>query len=252
MPEWAKGEMIAGASYPDMDWPYFSMDHSYNPYTKKGMRLVFQFPDLMSLMEKEVKQLFHELENTVERADIPKILKRLGRMYHFMSDLAVPAHVHNIPHMFIDLPRIGKCDFEEYLGLDQQLIALNNIEIGDISSIEVNSFDDFWLHVKNVSKFTFLASSFTYEELQDIARERLISDTLNKKTLIKDLSKKGVSIVPVEGLHNEDRYYVRHLTSHQCYEISQKATFYSLKSLSSCFLFLVSETMERLEKYKLV
>ncbi|MFH1488875.1 MAG: cyclic nucleotide-binding domain-containing protein, partial [Pseudomonadota bacterium] len=132
LPVWAKGMLIAGASYPDLKWPFFSMDHSYNPYTKKGVRLVFRFPDLMTLIRKEVDHLFRDLE----KADfgIEKILTRMGRIYHFLSDLAVPAHVHNIPHMFIDLPKIGKCDFEEYLGLDQSLLTLNQHEIGDISA----------------------------------------------------------------------------------------------------------------------
>ncbi|MBW1895180.1 MAG: hypothetical protein JRI91_16035, partial [Deltaproteobacteria bacterium] len=104
------------------------MDHSYNPYTKKGMKLVVRFPDLLSSIRKEIQKLLRSIEQDF---DVDKMLIKMGRIYHFLSDLAVPAHVHNIPHMFLDLPRIGKCDFEEYLGLDQPLLTLNQHEIGD-------------------------------------------------------------------------------------------------------------------------
>ena len=170
----------------------------------------------------------------------------MGRIYHFMSDLAVPAHVHNIPHMFIDFPKIGKCDFEEYLGLDQQLLTLHNHEIGDISAVRVESFEDFYRSLNDMARFTFLNSSFNSRQLESIARDRMITSFYGKDDLIKRMKKMGVTVLPVEGFKDEERFYVRNLTSHECDEISKKTTLYSLKTVAACFLFLISMLNEKL------
>jgi CRP-like cAMP-binding protein len=248
MPAWAKGMLIAGASYADLKWPFFSMDHSYNPYIKKGMKLVFRFPDLMTLIRKEVDRLFQDLDE--EDFDIEKTLTRMGRIYHFLSDLAVPAHVHNIPHSFVDLPKIGKCDFEEYLGLDQSLLRLNLHEIGDISARQVESFEAFYECLDNMARYTFLNASFDYNQLRMIATDRMISTFEGKEDLIEKLKKRGVSVLPVEGFVGEERFYVRNLTTHECEKISEKTTYYSLKAIASCLLFLMGEVNERLEALK--
>jgi hypothetical protein len=245
LPPWAKGSLILGASYADLEWPFFSMDHSYNPFTKKGMKLVIRFPDLLSTIRKEILKLLHSAEQDIE---VEKLLMRMGRIYHFLSDLAVPAHVHNIPHMFLDLPRIGKCDFEEHLGLDQPLLALNQHEIGDISSIEVASFDDFYECLNNMARYTFLNSSFDYDQLKRIANDRMINTFEGKDDLIRRLKKAGVAVFPVEGLSGEERYYVRNLTSLECEEISEKTTYYSLKTIASCFIFLMATLNGKLQE----
>ena len=242
MPVWAKGMLIAGASYADLDWPFFSMDHSYNPCTKKGMKLIIRFPDLMSLIRKEIDGLFNDSKKEV---DTEELLNKLGRIYHFLSDLAVPAHVHNIPHMFLNLPKAGKCDFEEYLGLDQPLLSLNQHEIGDISAHKVESFEDFYKCLDNMARYNFLNSSFDYQQLGAIAKDRMISSYVGGDDLIKKLRKVGVSVLPVEGLNGEERFYVRHLTSHECEEISKKITYYSLKAIAACFLFLIKMVNEK-------
>ncbi len=244
LPPWAKGSLIAGASYADLEWPFFSMDHSYNPFTKKGMKLVIRFPDLLSTLRKEVHDLLRSAEQGIA---VEKLLMKMGRVYHFLSDLAVPAHVHNIPHMFLDLPRIGKCDFEEHLGLDQPLLTLNQHEIGDISAISVASFDDFYGCLDNMARYTFLKSSFAYDQLKRIAKDRMINTFDGKDDLIRRLKKVGVTVLPVEGLTEEERFYVRNLTSLECEEISEKTTYYSLKTIASCFIFLVAEVNEKLK-----
>lgn len=243
LPDWAKGMMIAGASYADVEWPFFSMDHSYNPFTRQGMKLVIRFPDLMSRTKKEISELFASLDNDTE---IDKILNRIGKTYHLMTDLAVPSHVHNIPHMFLDVPKIGKCDFEEYLGLDSQLLKLSNTEIADISAVKIGSFNDFYKSLDYMARYTFLNSSFDYEGLKTIARERMITEFDGKKDLINKLRKMGVAVWRAEGLENEERYYVRNLTTSQCDEIGDKTTFYSLKILASCFIFLISSVNGKL------
>ncbi|MBW1771425.1 MAG: hypothetical protein JRJ82_00865 [Deltaproteobacteria bacterium] len=247
LPPWANGSLVVGTSYADLEWPFFSMDHSYNPYTKKGMKLVVRFPDLLSSIRKEIQKLLRSIEQDF---DVDKMLIKMGRIYHFLSDLAVPAHVHNIPHMFLDLPRIGKCDFEEYLGLDQPLLTLNQHEIGDISAIKVGSFEDFYECLDNMARYTFLNSSFDYEQLKRIANDRMINTFDGKDDLIRRLKKVGVSVYPVEGLTEEERFYVRNLTSRECEEISEKTTYYSLKTISSCFIFLMAMVNERLEERK--
>jgi len=203
LPPWAKGMLIAGACYTDMHWPFFSMDHSYNPYTGKGMKLILRFPDLMSLIRSEVNALIAAVDQGDE---IDGILNRMGRLYHYLSDLAIPAHVHNIPHMFLDLPKIGKCDFEEYLGLDQPLMVLNSHEIGDISAAAVTSLDDFYAALEHIARYTFLSSSFTVEQMKAIARDRMITDTGDAATLIGKLSQVGVTVHQVEGYDREKRY----------------------------------------------
>ena len=244
LPPWAKGSLIVGASYADLEWPFFSMDHSYNPYTKKGMKLVIRFPDLLSSIRKEIQNLFRSIDQDF---DVDKLLIKMGRVYHFLSDLAVPAHVHNVPHMFLDLPKIGKCDFEEYLGLDHPLLILNQHEIGDISAISVESFEDFYACLDNMARYTFLNSSFDYEQLKRIAKDRMINTFEGKDDLIRRLKKVGVTVFPVDGLTDEERFYVRNLTSHECEEISEKTTYYSLKTISSCFIFLMAMVGERLK-----
>lgn len=245
LPPWAKGSLMVGASYADLEWPFFSMDHSYNPFTKKGMKLVIRFPDLLSTLKKEIQKLLRSAEQDM---DVEKLLIKMGRIYHFLSDLAVPAHVHNIPHMFLDLPRIGKCDFEEHLGLDQPLLTLNQHEIGDISAVSVESFDDFYECVDNMARYTFLNSSFNYDQLKRIAKDRMISNFEDKNDLIRRLKKVGVAVMPVEGLTEEERYYVRNLTSLECEEISEKTTYYSLKTIASCFIFLMAMVNDKLER----
>lgn len=249
LPVWAKGMLIAGASYADLEWPFYSMDHSYNPYTKKGMKLLVRFPDLMSLIRKDVDSLFTDPEKEL---DTEKLLGRLGRIYHYLSDLAVPAHVHNIPHMFLDLPKIGKCDFEEYLGLDQPLLTLNQHEIGDISAHLIESFDDFYQCLDKMARYNFLNSSFGYQQLGVIAKDRMISNYNGQDDLIRKLKRAGVSVLPVEGLSGEERFYVRNLTSHECEEISKKTTYYSLKAIAGCFLFLIKMVNDRLIKQGLL
>jgi CRP-like cAMP-binding protein len=242
LPDWAKGMLIAGASFPDLDWPFFSMDHSYNPYTGKGMKLVVRFPALMKLIRKETASLSKFLEKGYS---VEKVLTMLGRLYHFMSDLAVPAHVHNIPHMFLDLPKIGKCDFEEYLGLDPQLVKLHEHDIGDISAVRVESMEDFYRSLDDMAKYTFLNSSFTFQQLKSIARDRMITTYSDKDDLIKKMRKMGVTVLPVEGCEDEERFYVRNLTSSECDEIGKKTTLYSLKTVAACFLFLISMLNEK-------
>lgn len=245
LPPWAKGMLIAGAGYADMRWPYFSMDHSYNPYTGKGMKLIIRFPDLMGLIRAEISGLMA----AVDRGDrIDRILNRMGRIYHCLSDLAIPAHVHNIPHMFLDLPKIGKCDFEEYLGLDQQLTALNSHEIGDISAAAVTSFDGFYAALEHIARYTFLTSSFTAEQMQQIARDRMITGENDTAALIAKLSQVGVTVHPVEGYDREQRYYVRNLTSSECEKISDKTILFSLKAISACFIFILGVVVDRLER----
>ncbi|MEW6667619.1 MAG: cyclic nucleotide-binding domain-containing protein [Thermodesulfobacteriota bacterium] len=244
LPPWAKGMLIAGATYPDTRWPYFSMDHSYNPYTGKGMKLIIRFPDLMSLIRSEVDGLLA----AVDRGDgIDGILDRIGRIYHYLSDLAIPAHVHNIPHMFLDLPKIGKCDFEEYLGLDRQLMLLNSHDIGDISAAAMSSFDGFYAALEHIARFTFLSSSFTVEQMRAIARDRMIPDAGDTAALIGKLSQVGVTVQPVEGYDPEERYYVRNLTSSECEEISLKTILFSLKTIAACFVFLIDVVVDGLE-----
>ena len=245
LPPWAKGMLIAGASYTDMSWPYFSMDHSYNPYSGKGMKLLIRFPDLMGLIRSEINGLMA----AIDRGDgIDGILNRMGRIYHYLSDLAIPAHVHNIPHMFLDLPKIGKCDFEEFLGLDRQLMMLNSYDIGDISAVAVISFDDFYAALEHIARYTFLSSSFTVEQMKAIARDRMITDAGDMAALIEKLSQVGVTVHPVEGYGQEERYYVRNLTSSECEEISGKTILFSLKTIAACFVFLVDVVVERLNR----
>ena len=245
LPPWAKGMLIAGASYTDMRWPYFSMDHSYNPYTGKGMKLIIRFPDLMGLIRSEI----NELMAAADRGEkIDGILNRMGRIYHCFSDLAIPAHVHNIPHMFLDLPKIGKCDFEEYLGLDRQLMALNSHEIGDISAAAVTSFDDFYAALEHVARYTFLMSSFTVEQMRQIARDRMITGDGDTAELIGKLSQVGVTVHPVEGYDREQRYYVRNLTTSECETIANKTILFSLKTIAACFVFIVGVVVDRLER----
>lgn len=236
LPAWAKGSLIAGASYADLDWPFFSMNHSFNPYTEKGMKLGIRFPHILSLLKKEMDNLLCLVENDGE---VDKVLIKMGKIYHFLSDLAVPAHVHNIPHLFVDLPKIGKCDFEEYLGLDQPLLRLNQHEIGDLSSHRVETLEEFYQCVHDIAQYTFLHSSFDYEQLQGIAKDRMIHTFEDKKDLIRRLKKTGVEVLPVQGITEDERYYVRNLTSRECAEINEKTIYYSLKAIASCFIFLI-------------
>jgi hypothetical protein len=60
LPEWAKGMLISGAAHADMQWPFFSMDHSYNPFSGKGMKLVVRFPDLISTLKDELNDLLNK------------------------------------------------------------------------------------------------------------------------------------------------------------------------------------------------
>lgn len=244
LPDWGKGMLIAGTSFTDLEWPFFSMDHSYNPYNKKGMKLVFRFPDAMSRVRKSVDSL---MKYSAGDFRIEKVLYKLGRIYHFMSDLAVPAHVHNIPHMFINFPKIGKCDFEEYLGLDNQLTTLNHHEIGDISSNPIRSFDDFYRALDDMARYTFLNSSFSYEQLMPVARDRMIADPEDRDDLFSRMRKMGVTVQPVEAYKDEERFYVRNLTSSECEEISKKTILFSLKTVTACFLFLLGEVIDRME-----
>lgn len=244
LPTWAKGMLISGASHTDMRGPYFSMDHSYNPYTGKGMKLVIRFPDLMRLIRSEVQGLLVAIDRC---EGVDGILRRMGRVYHYLSDLAIPAHVHNIPHMFIDFPKIGKCDFEEYLGLDRQLVMLNRHDIGDISAVAVNTFDGFYDALEQMARYTFLSSSFTIEQMKDIARDRMITDAGDMASLIEKLSRVGVTAHPVEGYDREKRYYVRNLTSSECEEISRKTILFSLKTIAACFIFMAGVVIDRLE-----
>jgi hypothetical protein len=165
-----------------------------------------------------------------------------------MTDLAVPAHVHNIPHMFIDLPKIGKCDFEEFLGLDNQLFELGKVDIGDISSYEVNSFDEFYKRLDDIAKYTFLNSCFTAEQLREIAADRMVFGYDNVEELIEKMKKVGVEILHVEGYLQENRYYVRNLTSMHCEKISMKTTYFSLKMIAPCFLFLIGQVSGRFKE----
>jgi CRP-like cAMP-binding protein len=251
LPIWAKGMLIHGASHADMYWPFFSMDHSYSPYTKKGMKLIVRFPSLMRLIKKEIyKLLNHHRRST----DIERVLIKLGLIFHLMSDLSIPAHVHNIPHMFIDFPRIGKCDFEEYLGLDPQLMTLSDLDIGDISTNEITNWQQFYDGLDQMARYTFLNSSFNLEQLKEFAKERMIVDTETKKdlpknlpkNLIKRLNKMGVTIYPALGYESEERFYARNLTTAQCARISQKTTYYSLKMISACYIFLLGQVYEKL------
>lgn len=244
LPYWAKGVLISGASHADMDIPFVSMDHSYNPFNGKGMKMFIRFPDLMSTFKREMNKLFRDIERG---KSFEKVLFRLGKIYHFMSDLAVPAHVHNIPHMFIDLPKIGKCDFEEFLGLDEQLIALTEHEIGDISAITINSFDDFYEGLDQIAMHTFFSSAYDLERLKELARERMIQNVDNEEELFVKLKRMGVSVVPVEGYEEKKLYYVRNLTTRQCQKISKEATFYALKMIAACFLFLIKEVNRNMQ-----
>ena len=243
LPTWAKGLLISGASHADMEIPFLSMDHSYNPFNKKGMKLFVRFPDLMTTIKKEMEMLFSHIE---KGKSFEKTLLRLGKIYHFMSDLAVPAHVHNIPHMFIDLPKVGKCDFEEFLGLDEQLIALTEHEIGDISSNKVDSFEDFYKGLDQIATHTFFSSAYDFERLKELARERMIRNIKNEEDLLSKLKRMGVSVLPVEGYEEEKLYYVRNLTTGQCRKISKEATFYALKMIAACFLFLIKEVNRKM------
>ena len=245
LPAWAKGLLIAGASYADLDWPFFSMNHSYNPYTKKGMKMFIRFPDILSSLKKEMNDLLRLVEKD---ADMEKVLMKMGKIYHFLSDLAVPAHVYNIPHMFIDLPKIGKCDFEEYLGLDQPLLRLNQHEIADLSTHRVETIEDFYECAHDIARYTFLHSSFDYEQLQGFAKDRMICTYEGKEDLIRRLKKAGVEVLPVHGITEDDRFYVRNLTSHECEEINEKTIYYSLKAIAPCFIFLISMVAETQKK----
>jgi hypothetical protein len=148
--------------------------------------------------------------------------------------------------MFIDFPRIGKCDFEEYLGLDQQLLTLNNHEIGDISAVRISSFEDFYRCLNDMAKYTFLNSSFNSQQLEPIARDRMITNFDGNDDLINRMKKMGVTVLRVQGYEDDERFYVRNLTSQECDDISRKTTYYSLKTVAACFLFLISELNERL------
>ena len=98
-----------------------------------------------------------------------------------------------------------------------------------------------------MARYTFLNSSFDYEQLKRIASDRMINTFDGKDDLIRRLKKVGVSVYPVEGLTEEERFYVRNLTSQECEEISEKTTYYSLKTISSCFIFLMAMVNERLK-----
>jgi len=244
LPSWAKGMLIAGASYADVSWPYFSFDHSYNPYTGQGMKLVFRFPDLMSLIRSETDALMGDIDR---RAGIERILAKMGKIYHYMSDLAIPAHVHNIPHLFVDLPRIGKCDFEEYLGQDQPLTVLSGHDIGDISSVPVASFEEYHAALDRIARYTFLKSSFTEDQMSAVARTRMITEYESTDDLIEKLDQVGVLVHPVEGYDAEKRYYVRNLTCAECEDIARNTMIFSLKAIAACFIFLVGTVMDRIE-----
>ncbi len=245
-PAWVKGNLIKGTSHADMEYPYWSMDHSYNPYNQKGLKMFcIQFPDLMTSMKKSLDKLMKKIDRG---ESFELILNDIGKIYHLMADLAVPAHVHNIPHMFIDVPRIGKCDFEEFLGLDEQLVELSQYDIKDISSIRVSNFDEFYHCLDYIARHTFLNSCYSMDDLNEVAKKRMITRYHDKKDLFQKFKRMGITVSPVQGFQDKELYYVRNLTTEQCKEVSSNVVYFAVRHILPCFIFLLQAVNERMMK----
>lgn len=248
LPPWVRGNLIKGTSHADMEYPYWSMDHSYNPYNKKGLRMFcIQFPDLMTSLQKIIAKMMKRIERGAPFEDV---LVDVGKVYHYMADLAVPAHVHNIPHMFIDVPRIGKCDFEEFLGLDEQLYELSQYDIKDVSMIRVTSFDEFYDRLDYIARHTFLNSAYSMEDLEEVAKKRMITRYHDKKDLFHKFKRMGISVAPVQGYSEKELYYVRNLTTEQCKEISSRVVYFAVRHILPAFIFLLGEVTRRIGERK--
>ncbi len=68
---------------------------------------------------------------------------------------------------------------------------LNRHDIGDISAVAVHTFDGFYNVLEQMACYTFLSSSFTIEQMKDIARDRMITDAGDMASLIEKISRVG-------------------------------------------------------------